>query len=71
MKSGYPAYEKQHCLDKYYFVFPDLKPEGFRLNRKTLSEVDKKLKENDQLREEVDKLKGKKKRLNTIDEQED
>ena len=52
-------------------MFPDFRPEGFRLNRKTKSEVDKKLKENDQLREEVEKLKGKKKRLDTMDEQED
>ena len=59
-KLACPACNKPHRLEKCYYVFPQLAPRGFRLAKKTQDEVAEKLQEDDQLREEVEKLKGKK-----------
>jgi hypothetical protein len=58
--SGCWACGQAHKLAKCFYVFPEQKPEHFTLREETQQKVDEKLQEDSQLREQVEKLKGKK-----------
>jgi len=51
-----------HPLSKCYYVFPDKAPNWFKENPEVRALVDEQLKENTSLREQIQKLKGKKPR---------
>ena len=61
-QSACPACGQFHALSECYYVFKDKAPSWFCFRSETEDVVKKALKENDQLRSEVEKLKGKKKK---------
>ena len=52
----------RHTLPNYLYVFPEKAKEKFHAHEDRQKEVNKKLKEDDQLRKKVDKLRSKKKK---------
>lgn len=53
------ACEMSHRLARCYYVFPAQMPDGFYLNSDLQEKVDQRLRENAELREEVEAIKGK------------
>jgi hypothetical protein len=67
-QSGYRACGKPHNLDNCFYAFPHLKPKKFRINKSVQDSVTKKIQEDEQLKEEIQKLKGKKQRAKQVPE---